>query len=54
MNKNLDLYNLDLYRKAADKAFLSVVVAINSYINGKLGITPKSHTERRSMLRKNG
>ena len=41
-----------LYRNALDKAFLSMIVAVNSYINRKLGITPKSHSERRSLLRK--
>ena len=41
-----------LYRNAADKAFLAMIVAVNSYINRKLGITPKSHGERRSLLRK--
>jgi len=41
-----------LYRNAVDKAFLSMIVAVNSYINSKLGITPKSHIERRSLLRK--
>lgn len=41
-----------LYRNALDKAFLSMIVAVNSYINDKLGIIPKSHSERRSLLRK--
>ncbi|MEM2168617.1 MAG: hypothetical protein QW186_02285 [Candidatus Bathyarchaeia archaeon] len=41
-----------LYRNAADKAFLSMVVAVNSYINRKLGVIPRSHGERRSLLRK--
>jgi len=41
-----------LYRNAADKAFLSMIVAINSYINRRLQITPKSHSERRSLLKK--
>ncbi len=41
-----------LYRNAVDKAFLSMIVAVNSYINHKLGVTPKSHSERRSLLRK--
>ncbi|MEZ0346229.1 MAG: hypothetical protein ABWK01_06745 [Infirmifilum sp.] len=39
-----------LYRNAVDKAFLSMVVAVNSYINQKLNVTPKSHSERRSLL----
>jgi len=41
-----------LYRNSLDKAFLSMIVAVNSYINRKLGIIPKSHGERRSLLRK--
>ena len=41
-----------LYRNAADKAFLSMMVAVNSYINHKLKVTPKSHSERRFLLRK--
>jgi secreted Zn-dependent insulinase-like peptidase len=41
-----------LYRNAVDKAFLSMIVAVNYYINRKLNITPKSHSERRSLLRK--
>ena len=41
-----------LYRNAVDKAFLSMIVAVNSYLSRKLGITPKSHGERRSLLRK--
>jgi len=43
-----------LYRNAVDKAFLSLIVAVNSYINRKLKVTPKSHSERRSLLRKMG
>ncbi len=41
-----------LYRNALDKAFLSMIVSVNSFINRKLNITPKSHSERRSLLRK--
>ncbi len=40
-----------LYRNAADKAFLSMIIAVNSYINRKLCVVPKSHSERRSLLR---
>ncbi|MBS7612533.1 HEPN domain-containing protein [Candidatus Bathyarchaeota archaeon] len=43
-----------LYRDAVDKAFLSMVVAVNSYIHRKLNVMPKSHGERRYMLRKMG
>lgn len=41
-----------LYRNALDKAFLSMIISVNSFINRKLNITPKSHSERRSLLRK--
>ncbi|MEM3506939.1 MAG: hypothetical protein QXT31_04750 [Candidatus Bathyarchaeia archaeon] len=41
-----------LYRNAVDKAFLSMIIAVNSFINRKLGIIPKSHSERRFLLRK--
>ncbi len=50
--KALKTRDMLLYRNAVDKAFLSIIVAVNSYINRKLGITPKSHSERRSLLRK--
>jgi len=41
-----------LYRNAVDKAFLSMILAVNSYINRKLKVIPRSHSERRSLLRK--
>jgi uncharacterized protein (UPF0332 family) len=41
-----------LYRNAVDKAFLSMILAVNSYINRKLKVTPRSHSERRFLLRK--
>jgi uncharacterized protein (UPF0332 family) len=50
--KALRAKDMLLYRNALDKAFLSMIIAVNSYINRKLGITPKSHSERRSLLRK--
>ncbi|MDI6904760.1 MAG: hypothetical protein QMD13_04640 [Candidatus Bathyarchaeia archaeon] len=50
--KALKSKDMLLYRNALDKAFLSMIVAVNSYINRKLGVTPKSHSERRSLLRK--
>lgn len=50
--KALRLKDMLLYRNALDKAFLSMIVAVNFFISRKLGITPKSHTERRSLLRK--
>jgi secreted Zn-dependent insulinase-like peptidase len=50
--KALRINDILLYRNALDKAFLSMIVAVNSYINRKLGVIPKSHSERRSFLRK--
>lgn len=50
--KALKTGDIMLYRNAADKAFLSMVLAINYYINRELGVTPRSHGERRSLLRK--
>lgn len=50
--RNLKSKDMLLYRNASDKAFLSMIVAVNSYINRKLDVTPKSHSERRSLLRK--
>lgn len=46
--------DMSLYKKSVDKAFLSLITAVNSLINRKLGVTPRSHSERRSMLRKIG
>jgi len=51
-DKALKTKDMLLYRNAVDKAFLSIVVAVNSYIGRKLGIIPRSHSERRSLLRK--
>lgn len=50
--KSLITKDMLLYRNAVDKAFLSMIVAVNFYINRRLQITPKSHSERRSLLRK--
>lgn len=50
--KSLITKDMLLYRNAVDKAFLSMIVAVNFYINRRLHITPKSHSERRSLLRK--
>ncbi len=43
-----------LYRNAVDKAFLSMILAVNSYINRKLKIMPRSHSERRALPRRMG
>lgn len=52
LEKALKINDLFLYRNAVDKAFLSMIIAINYFINHKLGIVPKSHSERRLLLRK--
>ena len=49
--KSVKLRDIFLYRNAADKAFLAFVVAINQYIEFKAKVTPKSHSERRKILR---
>ncbi len=54
LEKALKLNDMFLYRNAADKAFLALIVAINTYIEIREGITPKSHAERRRILRKIG
>ncbi|MEM1637249.1 MAG: PaREP1 family protein [Pyrobaculum sp.] len=43
-----------LYRNAADKAFLALVLLINAFIAAKTGVLPRSHAERRKMLREMG
>lgn len=41
-----------LYRNAADKAFLAMILAVNSYIKRRLGVVARTHSKRRSLLRK--
>ena len=50
--KALKINDMLLYRNAVDKAFLSMIIAVNFYISRKLGVAPKSHSERRLLLRK--
>jgi len=52
--KALKLGDVMLYRNAADKAFLALIIAINEYIRIKMGLTPRSHSERRKILREIG
>ncbi len=52
--KALKLNDVFLYRNAADKVFLALVIAINAYIKAIEGVEPTSHSERRRMLRKMG
>ncbi len=48
------LRDILLYRNAADKAFLALIVAINEYVRLIRGFVPKSHSERRRVLREIG
>jgi len=43
-----------LYRNAADKAFLALVIAVNGFIVSRAGLTPRSHSDRRRFLRELG
>ena len=52
LKKALKTRDFLLYRNAADKAFFSMIVAVNFYIWRKLGLIPRSHSDRRSLLRK--
>jgi secreted Zn-dependent insulinase-like peptidase len=54
LGKALRLNGVFLYRNAADKAFLALVVAVNAYIGAVEGVEPVSHGERRKILRKIG
>ncbi len=49
--KTRDMY---LYRNAADKAFLALIIAVNAFIYFKLGVVPSNHSERRRLLRELG
>jgi HEPN domain-containing protein len=51
--KAVKLGDVFLYRNAADKAFLALVIAVNTYIRAVEGVEPASHGERR-ILRKIG
>ncbi|MEM4972037.1 MAG: hypothetical protein QXE01_12395 [Sulfolobales archaeon] len=48
------LRDILLYRSAADKGFLALIIAINEYIRISKGVIPKSHAERRRILREIG
>ena len=52
--KALKLNDIYLYRNAADKAFLALVIAVNAYIKAVEGVEPASRSERRRILRKMG
>ena len=54
LDRALKLNDFFLYRNAADKAFLALIIAINTYIHAIRGVVPRSHTERRKILREIG
>ncbi|RFA95459.1 PaREP1 family protein [Pyrobaculum aerophilum] len=54
LERALKTKDIFLYRNAADKAFLALVLTINAYIATQTGIVPRSHAERRKMLRELG
>jgi secreted Zn-dependent insulinase-like peptidase len=43
-----------LYRNAADKAFLALVIAVNGFIVLRTSTIPRSHSDRRKFLRELG
>jgi secreted Zn-dependent insulinase-like peptidase len=54
LEKAVKLGDILLYRNAADKVFLALVIAVNAYIAAVEGVEPTSHAERRKILRKMG
>jgi len=54
LEKAVKLGDILLYRNAADKVFLALVIAVNAYIAALEGVKPTSHAERRKILRKMG
>ncbi|NPA23533.1 MAG: hypothetical protein GXO23_04475 [Crenarchaeota archaeon] len=54
LDRSLKLRDVFLYRNAADKAFLALIIALNEYIKLKIGTVPRNHTERRRLLREIG
>jgi hypothetical protein len=54
LEKAVKLGGILLYRNAADKVFLALVIAVNAYIAAVEGVEPTSHAERRKILRKMG
>ena len=47
LEKALRTGDMLLYRSAADKAFLALVIAVNAYVRAIGGAEPASHSERR-------
>ncbi len=54
LEKAVKLGDILLYRNAADKVFLALVIAVNAYVAAVEGVEPTSHAERRKILRKMG
>ncbi len=54
LDRALKLNDFFLYRNAADKAFLALIIAINTYIHAVRKVIPRSHSERRKILREIG
>jgi hypothetical protein len=54
LEKAVKLGYIFLYRNAADKVFLALVIAVNAYIAAVEGVEPTSHAESRKILRKMG
>ncbi|MEB3816324.1 MAG: PaREP1 family protein [Desulfurococcales archaeon] len=54
LDKALKLGDTLLYRNAADKAFLSLIVALNAYIKAREGVVPRSHSGGGRILRRMG
>ncbi|MGC9148810.1 MAG: PaREP1 family protein [Sulfolobales archaeon] len=54
LDRSEKLKDVTLYRNAADKGFLALIIAINEYIYLLKGFVPKSHSERRRILREIG
>ena len=54
LEKAVKLGDILLYRNAADKVFLALVIAVNAYIAAVEGVEPTGHVERRKILRKMG
>ena len=54
LEKAVKLGDILLYRNAADKVFLALVIAVNAYIAAVEGVEPTNHAKRRKILRKMG
>jgi HEPN domain-containing protein len=50
----LETKDILLYRNAADKAFLALVIAVNGFIVLRTSTIPRSHSDRRKFLRELG